>query len=40
MDEEEDLTEYINSLDWNSGQDVETFAKVTILLKTTNTTKN
>lgn len=24
MDEEEDLTEYINSLDWESGQDVET----------------
>src|SRR5690554_4592069 len=24
MDEEEDLTEYINSLDWNKGQDVET----------------
>lgn len=24
MDEEEDLTDYINSLDWNSGQDVET----------------
>jgi len=24
MDEQEDLTEYINSLDWNSGQDVET----------------
>ncbi len=23
MDEQEDLTEYINSLDWNSGQDVE-----------------
>jgi len=22
MDEEEDLTDYINSLDWNSGQDV------------------
>jgi type I restriction enzyme R subunit len=22
MDEQEDLTEYINSLDWNSGQDV------------------
>jgi type I restriction enzyme R subunit len=24
MDEQEDLTEYINSLDWNSGQDVKT----------------
>lgn len=24
MDEQEDLTEYINSLDWNSGQDVNT----------------
>jgi type I restriction enzyme R subunit len=24
MDEQEDLTEYINSLDWNSGKDVET----------------
>lgn len=24
MDEEEDLTDYINSLDWNSGQDVHT----------------
>lgn len=24
MDEEEDLTEYISGLDWNSGQDVET----------------
>jgi type I restriction enzyme, R subunit len=23
MDEQEDLTEYINGLDWNSGQDVE-----------------
>jgi type I restriction enzyme, R subunit len=23
MDEQEDLTEYINSLDWNSGQDVK-----------------
>lgn len=27
MDEEEDLTEYINSLDWNSGQDVESLRK-------------
>jgi type I restriction enzyme, R subunit len=27
MDEQEDLTEYINSLDWNSGQDVETLRK-------------
>lgn len=27
MDEEEDLTEYINSLDWNIGQDVETLRK-------------
>lgn len=27
MDEEEDLTEYINELDWNSGQDVETLRK-------------
>ena len=24
MDEQEDLTEYINGLDWNSGQDVNT----------------
>jgi len=27
MDEQEDLTEYINGLDWNSGQDVETLRK-------------
>jgi type I restriction enzyme, R subunit len=27
MDEQEDLTEYINILDWNSGQDVETLRK-------------
>ena len=27
MDELEDLTEYINGLDWNSGQDVETLRK-------------
>ena len=27
MDEEEDLTEYINSLDWNIGQKVETLRK-------------
>lgn len=27
MDEQEDLTEFINSLDWNSGQDVETLRK-------------
>lgn len=27
MDEEEDLTDYINSLDWESGQDVETLRK-------------
>lgn len=27
MDEQEDLTAYINSLDWNSGQDVETLRK-------------
>jgi type I restriction enzyme R subunit len=27
MDEQEDLTEYINSLDWNSGQDVATLRK-------------
>jgi type I restriction enzyme R subunit len=27
MDEQENLTEYINSLDWNSGQDVETLRK-------------
>ena len=27
MDELSDLTEYINSLDWNSGQDVETLLK-------------
>ncbi len=26
MDEQEDLTEYINGLDWNSGQDVETWS--------------
>jgi type I restriction enzyme R subunit len=27
MDEEEDLTEYINGLDWNSGQDVKALRK-------------
>jgi len=27
MDEQEDLTEYINGLDWNSGQDVEMLRK-------------
>ena len=27
MDEEEDLAQYINELDWNSGQDVETLRK-------------
>jgi type I restriction enzyme R subunit len=27
MEEQEDLTDYINSLDWNSGQDVETLRK-------------
>lgn len=27
MDEEEDLTDYINSLDWNSGKDVDTLQK-------------
>jgi type I restriction enzyme R subunit len=27
MDEQQDLTDYINSLDWNSGQDVETLRK-------------
>jgi type I restriction enzyme R subunit len=27
MDEQEDLTEYINGLDWNSGQDVNTLRK-------------
>ncbi len=27
MDEQENLTEYINSLDWNSGQDVDTLRK-------------
>ncbi len=27
MDEEEDLTDYINGLDWNRGQDVETLRK-------------
>ncbi len=27
MDEQEDLTEYINSLDWNSGQDVNSLRK-------------
>ena len=27
MEEQEDLTEYINGLDWNSGQDVETLRK-------------
>lgn len=27
MDEEEDLTDYINSLDWESGKDVETLRK-------------
>lgn len=33
MDEEEDLTEYINSLDWESGQDVETLRKGYITFK-------
>jgi type I restriction enzyme R subunit len=27
MDEQEDLTEYINGLDWNSGQNVDTLTK-------------
>jgi type I restriction enzyme R subunit len=27
MDEQEDLTEYINGLDWNSGKDVEALRK-------------
>jgi type I restriction enzyme R subunit len=27
MDEQDDLTDYINSLDWNSGQDVDTLRK-------------
>ena len=27
MDEEEDLTDYINSLDWNSGKDAENLRK-------------
>lgn len=27
MDEQEDLTEYINSLDWNNGQDVDSLRK-------------
>jgi type I restriction enzyme R subunit len=27
LDEQEDLTEYINTLDWNSGQDVNTLRK-------------
>lgn len=27
MDEQEDLTEYINALDWNSGQDVDSLRK-------------
>jgi type I restriction enzyme, R subunit len=27
MDEQEDLTDYINGLDWNSGQDVHTLTK-------------
>lgn len=27
MDEQEDLTEYINGLDWNSGQNIETLTK-------------
>jgi type I restriction enzyme R subunit len=40
MDEQEDLTEYINSLDWNSGQDVDTLRKGYELLKTINTIKN
>lgn len=33
MDEEEDLTEYINSLDWESGQDVDTLRKGYITFK-------
>lgn len=33
MDEEEDLTEYINSLDWDSGQDVDTLRKGYITFK-------
>lgn len=33
MDEEEDLTEYINSLDWESGQDVDTLRKGYVTFK-------
>lgn len=33
MDEEEDLTEYINSLDWESGQDVDSLRKGYITFK-------
>lgn len=33
MDEQEDLSEYINSLDWNSGQDVETLRKGYVTFK-------
>lgn len=33
MDEEEDLTEYINSLDWDSGQDVDTLRKGYVTFK-------
>ena len=33
MDEEEDLTEYINSLDWGSGQDVDTLRKGYVTFK-------
>ena len=33
MDEEEDLTEYINSLDWDSGQDVDTLSKGYVTFK-------
>lgn len=33
MEEEEDLTEYINSLDWESGQDVDTLRKGYVTFK-------
>ena len=33
MEEQEDLTEYINSLDWESGQDVDTLRKGYITFK-------
>ena len=40
MEEQEDLTEYIGSLDWNSGQDMESLQKDTTASKRRNTTVN